>query len=213
MSAARWRVEIEGRSTHAGLEPQKGISAGLIAAKAMSLISDKGYFGRIQVGHKTGTSNLGTIKGGEANNQVMDRAVLTGECRSHDPSFLEEILAVYKTSFNEAVEQVVCDAGECGAVHFATVNDYRAFLLEASEQCVQWACKAAERMGLTPVQIRMDAGLDASNFNEMGLPTVTLGTGTHKFHQLEEYIEIDEYTEACNMLLEIVQLAGAEKAR
>ena len=37
MSAARWQANIIGISSHAGLEPQKGISAGLIAAKQFQL--------------------------------------------------------------------------------------------------------------------------------------------------------------------------------
>ena len=50
-------------------------------------------------------------------------------------------------------------------------------------------------------------GLDANNFNEKGLPTVTLGTGSHKFHQLEEYVVIKEYLTACEVLLNIAQLS------
>ena len=209
MSAARWRAEITGISTHAGLEPHKGISAGLIAAKAMAAVAEKGYFGRIAKGNRTGTSNLGTIHGGEANNQVMDKAVLTGECRSHNPAFLEQIVRVYKTSFEQAAKSVVNDAGQCGKVAFTTVNDYRAFRLKKSELCVKIASKAVEAAGMIPNPLVMDAGLDANNFNEKGLPTVTLGTGSHKFHQLAEYVDIKEYLAACDVLLNITQLANA----
>jgi di/tripeptidase len=54
----------------------------------------------------------------------------------------------------------------------------------------------------------MDAGLDANNFNEKGLPTVTLGTGSHKFHQVEEYVDIKEYLLACEVLLNIAKLCA-----
>ncbi|MCF7848893.1 MAG: M20/M25/M40 family metallo-hydrolase, partial [Kiritimatiellales bacterium] len=36
MGAVRWQAEVFGRSSHSGLYPQKGISAGLIASKAMA---------------------------------------------------------------------------------------------------------------------------------------------------------------------------------
>jgi len=52
MSATRWTAEISGRSAHAGLDPQKGISAGLIAAKAVATIEQKGYFGKIVKGNR-----------------------------------------------------------------------------------------------------------------------------------------------------------------
>jgi tripeptide aminopeptidase len=208
MSAVRWQAEITGISTHAGLEPHKGISAGLIGAKAIAAVDEQGYFGRIIKGNKKGTSNLGTIHGGEANNQVMDKAFLTGECRSHSPAFLEQIIKVYKASFALAAKSVTNDKGKCGRVKFTSISDYRAFRLKKSEPCVRIAAKAVEAVGLTPNPLVMDAGLDANNFNEKGLPTVTLGTGSHKFHQLDEYVDIREYLTACSVLLHIAKLAS-----
>ena len=203
MSAARWTAEITGRSSHAGLEPHQGISAGLIASKAMATIAEKGYFGKIVKCNRTGTSNLGSMNGGEANNQVMDCAVLTGECRSHSPAFLEQIVKVYKTSFEQAAKSVANDTGKCGKVKFTAINDYRAFRLKKSEPCVKIASVAVKAIGLEPNPLIMDAGLDANNFNEKGLPTVTLGTGTHHFHTVDEYVNIKEYLTACEILLNI----------
>jgi tripeptide aminopeptidase len=209
MSAVRWTAEISGLSTHAGIEPHKGISAGLIASKAMTTIAEKGYFGRITKANRTGTSNLGTIHGGEASNQVMDHCIMTGECRSHSPAFLEQIIKAYKTSFVQAAKSVVNDAGKCGKVKFTVVSDYNAFRLKKSEPCVKIAGRAVEAVGKKPNPLVMDAGLDANNFNEKGLPTVTLGTGSHKFHQLEEYVDIKEYLTGCEVLVNIVNVACA----
>ncbi len=212
MSAVRWTAEIKGISTHAGLEPQKGISAGLIASKAMALIAEKGYFGRIVKGSRTGTSNLGTISGGEASNQVMDLCILTGECRSHSPAFLKQIIKVYKDSFDQAVKSVTNDQGQCGKVKWSVISDYNAFKLKKSEPCVKIAAEAVQHTGLEPNPLVMDAGLDANNFNEKGLPTVTLGTGSHKFHQVEEYVDIKEYLFACSVLLNIAERSAASPA-
>ncbi len=207
MSAVRWQAEISGISTHAGLEPHKGISAGLIGSKAMAAISEKGYFGKIVKGNRTGTSNLGSVNGGEASNQVMDRCIMTGECRSHSQAFLEQIVRVYKTGFEQAAKNVTNDKGKCGKVKFTTISDYRAFRLRKSEPCVKIASTAVEIAGLEPNPLVMDAGLDANNFNEKGLPTVTLGTGSHKFHQIEEYVDTKEYVTTCRILLNIVECA------
>ncbi len=206
MSAVRWEAEIKGISTHAGLEPHKGISAGLIGSKAMAAIAEKGYFGKIIKGNRVGTSNLGSVNGGEASNQVMDQCTMTGECRSHSPAFLKQIVKVYKNSFEAAAKSVTNDKGKCGKVKFTTISDYNAFRLKKTEPCVQLAGKAVEAAGKKPNPLVMDAGLDANNFNEKGLPTVTLGTGSHKFHQVEEYVDIREYLTACNVLQHIVRL-------
>jgi tripeptide aminopeptidase len=208
MSAVRWQAEIKGISTHAGLEPHKGISAGLIGSKAMATIAEKGYFGKIVKGNRTGTSNLGSVNGGEASNQVMNRCTMTGECRSHSPAFLKQIVKVYKTSFEQAAKSVTNDAGKCGKVRFTTISDYNAFRLKKTEPCVKIASRAVAAAGLEPNPLVMDAGLDANNFNEKGLPTVTLGTGSHKFHQVEEYVDIREYLTACKVLLNISDLSS-----
>lgn len=208
MSAVRWTAEIKGISTHAGLEPHKGISAGVIGAKALAMVEEKGYFGKIIKGNRTGTSNLGTIHGGQASNQVMDTCVLTGECRSHSPAFLKQIIKVYKDSFDKAAKSVTNDKGKCGKVKWSVVSDYNAFKLKKSEPCVQIASKAVKLTGKEPNPLVMDAGLDANNFNEKGLPTVTLGTGSHKFHQVEEYVDIKEYLFACEVLLKISELSA-----
>jgi tripeptide aminopeptidase len=205
MSAFRWTAEITGRSSHAGLEPHKGISAGLIASNAMASIAAKGYFGKIIKGNRSGTSNLGSMAGGEANNQVMDRAVMTGECRSHSPAFLEQIIKVHQTAFEQAAKRVTNDEGQSGKVKFTAKSDYRAFRLRKSEPCVRRAAKAIKASGLKPNPLVMDAGLDANNFNAKGLPTVTLGTGSHQFHTVDEYVNIREYLAACGVLLNIAR--------
>lgn len=209
MSAMRWRAEITGLSTHAGLAPHKGISAGLIGAKAMAAIAQQGYFGKIAQGNRTGTSNLGSIAGGQASNQVMERALFTGECRSHNPAFLQKIVKVYRAAFDQAVKETPNADGKRGAVEFTTIGDYNAFRLKKSEPCVKIAAQAVKAAGMAPNPLVMDAGLDANNFNEKGLPTVTLGTGSHHFHQLDEYVEIPEYLAACEVLLNIAQIASA----
>jgi tripeptide aminopeptidase len=205
MSAYRWTAEITGRSSHAGLEPDKGISAGLIASKAMAAIAAKGYFGKIIKGNRSGTSNLGSMTGGEANNQVMDRALMNGECRSHSQAFLQQIIKVHQSAFEQAAQSVTNDAGRSGKVNFNTHSDYRAFKLKKTEPCVRRAAKAIKAAGLKPNPLIMDAGLDANNFNEKGLPTVTLGTGSHQFHTVDEYVNISEYLTACEVLLNIAQ--------
>ena len=208
MSALRWQAQIEGISAYAGLEPEKGVSAGVIAAKAIAAIADRGYFGKIRKGSRKGTSNVGSIVGGEASNQVMDQLTLSGECRSHSPSFLEQISRIYKQEFTRAARQIKNSDGKSGRVSFTTESDYHAFRLKKSEPCVQIASQAVASMGLQPNPLIMDAGLDANNFNQKGLPTVTLGTGAHNFRQLSEYVVIEEYYTTCRVLEKITALCA-----
>ncbi len=107
IGADRWEAHVHGKSAHAGLHPEGGISAALIAAKAIAEVAKRGYHGKVRKRRKEGTSNVGIVRGGEATNQVNDYVFVRGESRSHDPEFLEEITQVYRTAFDNAVESVV----------------------------------------------------------------------------------------------------------
>ena len=78
VGAERWQVEIVGRASHAGVHPEQGVSATMVAALAMGLIHREGWFGKIQHSGGRGTSNVGVVGGkdgqsaGEATNVVTD---------------------------------------------------------------------------------------------------------------------------------------------
>jgi len=87
LGADRWEVDVRGVSAHAGVHPDHGVSAVLIAARAIEDAAGRGYFGKIRVKGQKGTANVGLIEGGEATNQVTDRVFVKGESRSHDTRF------------------------------------------------------------------------------------------------------------------------------
>ena len=192
---------------HAAVNPEGGISAAIIAAHAIADAKANGYFGRIEKGSIKGTANVGTIQGGEADNQVMDYLVVTGECRSHSLASLNKISNVWKTSFEKAAHGLKNDAGVCGSVEFMMENDYWAFKLKQSEPVVQRFLKAAPKAGRRAYTQVINAGLDANILNEKGIPTVTFDAGNHHAHDLNEYVDIPRYLEACFLA---VALATAE---
>ena len=73
----RINVTIKGRASHAGVVPEGGISAIVVAAKAIASMQT----GRID---DETTSNIGTIQGGRATNIVAERVEITCETRSRD---------------------------------------------------------------------------------------------------------------------------------
>lgn len=207
LGAIRWRAEVHGKSVHAAVNPEGGISAAIIAANAIAEAKSKGYFGRIERGTVKGTANVGSLHGGEADNQVMDSLTVTGECRSHSAASLEKISKVWKTAFEKAARGLKNDAGECGSVEFIMESDYRAFKLKNSEPVVKRFMKAAPKAGRKAYTQVISAGLDANILNEKGIPTVTFDAGNHHAHDLNEYVDIPRYLEACKLA---VVLATAE---
>jgi len=199
LGAVRWRAEVCGKSVHAGVNPEGGVSAAVIAAHAIADATAKGYFGRISKGPVKGTANVGSLNGGQADNQVMDSLTVTGECRSHSPASLEKISTVWKTAFEKAARGLKNDAGECGSVEFIADSDYRSFKIKTSEPVVKRYRRAARRAGRDDGVEVISAGLDANVLNEKGIPTVTFDAGNDHAHSFDEVVHIPRYLEACKL--------------
>ena len=203
IGADRWEAHVHGRSSHAGVHPEAGISAAVIAAKAIAEVARRGYHGKIRKRRKEGTSNVGVVQGGEATNQVNDYVFVCGESRSHDPEFLNEITEVYRSAFQKAADSVVNDRGRKGSVDFRAESDYRAFRMEVDSPPVVHALECARKLRMRPVTVTANGGLDANYLNENGIPTVTLGAGQHNVHTVDEYVDVREFLGGCRLLHEI----------
>jgi tripeptide aminopeptidase len=204
IGAHRWQIDITGISAHAGVHPEHGVSAALIAARAIADISAKGYFGLIEKEGKTGTSNIGSIQGGEASNQVTDAVHVTGESRSHHPDFLREITDSIQTCFEQAAASVTNHVGKAGLTTFHRQEDYHAFRISETDPVVEATIAALKKLGRTGKTNITNGGLDANFLNVKGIPTVTLGAGQHNPHTVDEYADLDEYLFCCSILLQIV---------
>lgn len=73
---------VTGKAAHAGVAPEQGINALVVAAKAIAEIPS----GRLD---KETTSNFGVIKGGKATNIVPDKVEIKAEVRSRNEDRLE----------------------------------------------------------------------------------------------------------------------------
>ncbi len=200
IGADRWAAHVYGRSTHAGVYPEGGISATLVASQAISAVAQQGYFGKVDIDGIQGTSNVGSFTGGEASNQVTDYVKVTGECRSHSRASLKKITTAYRRAFEDASRQVKNIKGKCGRVEFLVERDYDAFKMSSRAECVKRVETEISALGGIPRLVIANGGLDANYLNQRGLPTVTLGAGQHSAHTIDEYIEIPEYVRGCQLL-------------
>ncbi|MBP7274812.1 MAG: M20/M25/M40 family metallo-hydrolase [Kiritimatiellae bacterium] len=199
IGAVKWTARIRGISSHAGMHPEQGVSAILIASRAIEQAARGGWFGLIRKGRRHGTSNAGIISGGAATNQVADEALVHGECRSHDPAFLKHIVAAWTRAFRDAARSVSNHEGAQGRVEFECHNDYASFRMSDRHPAVQFALAAARSLGWTPRTVVMNGGLDANPLNDMGIPTITLGAGQHGAHSVKEYVDLPEYFDGCRL--------------
>ena len=200
-------IDVEGVASHAGVHPERGVSAAAIAALAIADLVRDGWHGLIVKGSRTGTSNIGMVHGGEATNVVMPQLTLRAEARSHDPEFRSEIVAAFRKAFERAAEAIQSDMGRTGRVVFEADLKYESFLLGEDEPCVQTALAAIRAVGLEPETRVSNGGLDANWLTARGLPTVTLGCGQQDVHTTNETLHIDSYLQACRIGLALATAA------
>jgi tripeptide aminopeptidase len=207
VGAERWEVEIVGRAAHAGVHPERGVSATVVAALALAEAFEGGWFGKVRRDGREGTANIGPFAGkgggsaGLATNIVTDYVHIQGEARSHDRRFVRTITRAYRDAFQQAAGQVRDDRGRGARVRFRTRLDYHPFRLKPTAPVVRHALAAAEQAGLAPTLRVTNGGLDANWLVRHGIPTVTFGAGQNNVHTTEEYVELNDFLAGCRYAL------------
>jgi tripeptide aminopeptidase len=214
VGAERWEVEITGKASHAGVSPEKGISASMIAALALAEVHAGGWFGKVKKDTRAGTSNIGSISGrngrsaGDATNVVTDYVHVTGEARSHDARFFKEITKVYANAFQDAASKVTDDTGHKAKVRFHSRLDYYPFRLKPAAAVVRRAEDAARSVGLTPSLRIGNGGLDANWLVRHKIPTVTFGAGQNNIHTTDEFVDLNLFADGCRMAVALATIGG-----
>ena len=201
--AYRMTIRIEGIAAHAGVHPERGVSAITIASLAIADLQNRGWHGLIKQGSKSGTSNVGVYNAGAATNVITELAVLRAEARSHDAKFRKQIVTQFQKAFATAAKQVTSDSGKCGKVSFDITHDYESFRLDGKLPVVQAGDAALKAVGLTPNHRISNGGLDANWMTGHGIPTVTFGVGQHDIHTVNEYLDVAEFHQGCQIALRL----------
>ncbi|MBC8102613.1 MAG: M20/M25/M40 family metallo-hydrolase [Cytophagales bacterium] len=186
------KVRIEGKPSHAGSSPEKGVSAILAAAKAIAAMT----LGRID---SETTANIGVIHGGTARNIVPAEVELVGEARSRTQAKLDAQTAHMKEVFER-------EAAALGAVaHVEVIEEYRTYHLTESDPVIRIGSEAARRIGLTPVLRPSGGGSDGNIFNGYGFPTTVLACGMEQIHTHDEFCTISALVQDAQWVVEIVR--------
>jgi tripeptide aminopeptidase len=197
----RMQIRVSGVASHAGVVPEKGVSAIAIAGLAIAQLHRDGWHGRIEKGGCRGTSNIGVIQGGDATNVVTPEVTIRAEARSHDPVFRQKIIRAIEQAFQKAAQSVRNVEGIRGQVQIDGTLDYESFRLPDDEPCVEAACAAVRRYDGNPVLAISNGGLDANWLSARGIPTVTLGCGEENCHTTSERLDRSEFRRSCRIAL------------
>lgn len=199
----RMEIKIEGLASHAGIAPERGVSAIAIASIAIADLHRNGWHGLVIKGKSRGTSNVGFIHGGEATNVVTDLVTLKAEARSHDPKFRAKLVREIEQAFHRAAKEVKSSEGKRGKVTIEGRLDYDSFKLDPDSPCVRLAGEAVRTVGREPLHAISNGGVDANWTNLHGIPTVTLGCGQMNVHMTSETLDLNTYRAACQIALHL----------
>jgi len=188
------RVEITGVPAHAGANPEAGVSAIQIAARAIARMR----LGRID---RQTTANIGVISGGRATNVIPESVRLDGEARSHDA----DRLARQVQHMCECLHQAAAELH--GGIDIEVRRQYQSFHLTRSDPVVKLAVAAARKAGVAPELVASGGGSDANILNAQGLSCVVMAVGYHEPHSRHESMPVAELGRLTELIVALVQLA------
>ncbi|QEG38559.1 M20/M25/M40 family metallo-hydrolase [Roseimaritima ulvae] len=196
----RMTIDVQGIASHAGVAPEQGASAIVMASEAIASLHRDGWLGyvrRPQGGE--GRSNIGVFQGGDATNVVTPHVHLRAEARSHDPEVRTAIVSAIRDAFESAAAEVQNADGQGGRITFSSHVDYEAFCLDEQGPSVSAAQAAVSAVGREPLLNISNGGLDANWMFRHGIQAVTLGCGQRNVHTADERLCIPDYLDACRI--------------
>jgi tripeptide aminopeptidase len=192
-------ANVYGKSAHAGVAPEKGVSAITIAAKAIAAMP----LGRID---SETTANIGTFKAESPVNIVCEHAVIYAEARSLDNDKLDRQTKAMQKAFEDAAAEMG------GRAEVIIKNDCAAFKLNEDDPVVDVAKRAAAKIGRSCSLFAAGGASDANIFNGFGLPTAILACGYEDVHSKGEWIPVEELIKLAEVVLAVTSIVAEDSA-
>ncbi len=199
-AANRLTITVNGIAAHAGLHPEWGVNALVLAGKALAKVP----CGRID---EETTANFGTISGGTASNIVPERVVIEGEVRSHSMEKLERVTAEIRQVFTATLAEWTDPTGEargCPSVTVEVRQDFPVMQLSREDRVIRRVDAAARSIGMELSYEKAGGGSDANIFNGHGLATAIIATGMTHVHSTEEQVELQDMVDLTRLLLALL---------
>lgn len=201
-SAEKLEFKVHGLEAHAGVCPEKGISAIKVASEAISNMR----LGRIDF---ETTANIGVIRGGLATNIIPNYVHIIGEARSHNEEKLRNQVEHMRKCIQDAVNnyQLTHEGKTSGAKAEEYIErTYDRMDVPSESTITKLVNEAVRNLRYDIELIASGGGCDANFFNKKGMDCVNLGTGMKDIHTVNEYLVLEEFYRAADILLETITL-------
>lgn len=188
------KVKITGKPAHAGLQPENGISAIMVAARAIENMK------LLRIDEET-TANIGIVNGGVATNIVMPELEIAAESRSLNEEKLNIQTQHMVDVFKKAAQEFKAE------IEIQTERAYTPLNIDEDDEIIKLAKKAMSNIGIEGKTASTGGGSDTNILNKNGIKAVNLGIGMKNAHTLEEYIAIEDIINSAKMVVEIIKEA------
>ena len=188
----RFEVHVKGRAAHAGVEPEKGLSAIRIASEIISQLPQ----GRLD---EETTFNVGTISGGSVRNAVPEEAIFSGEFRSRNTETLD-LVRLQVLGALEAARRRYREA----SIQEELEVEFQMYSLASDDPMVERATRLLSGLRLDPETAPSGGGTDANVFNRHGIRCAVVGMSTREMHTTREHVLIPDLVDTarfCQALL------------
>jgi tripeptide aminopeptidase len=200
--ANRLSFTVTGLEAHAGICPERGLSAIQIASEAIAGMK----LGRVDA---ETTANLGRIQGGLATNIVPTRVVVDGETRSLSMAKLEAQTEHMRQRFEEAAAHhaVRLEDGEHRArVEVKVDRQYERLDVADTAKVVTLVAGAAKGLGKSFRTRATGGGSDANVYTTRGIEIANLACGMRDIHTVHEWVDLKDLYTTASIVLETVRL-------
>ena len=173
-------VSIKGRAAHAGVEPEKGLSAIRIATDIISELPQ----GRLD---EETTFNVGLISGGTVRNAVPADVTFNGEFRSHNTETVDLLRMQVLTTLRQARQRY-----QDAIIQEELEVMFQMYNLDPNDPIVRLVSQVMREMNLNPDIQPSGGGTDANAMRLNGIDCVVVGMSTNEMHTVNEYVLISE---------------------
>ncbi len=192
-------VTVTGKAAHAGLEPEKGVNALLLASRCLSLLPASG-----RLDEET-TLSVNTMSAGVGTNIICPEAKFVIDMRCRNSAKLDGLLIKIQKELTAVVEE----GG--GSIAFAVKEGCPAMELGKEHPCILLASAAARALGAEP-KLKTSGGCADSNYLcGYGLPCALLATGMSAIHTTAEFLKEDDLYDTARWVRQLILEAAKMK--
>lgn len=173
-------VSVKGRAAHAGVEPEKGLSAIRIATDIISELPQ----GRLD---EETTFNVGLISGGSVRNAVPAAVTFNGEFRSRNTETVDLLRMQLLTTLQQARQRY-----QEAIIQEDLEVMFQMYELDPNDPIVRLVTRVMREMRLDADIQPSGGGTDANAMRLNGIDCVVVGMSTNEMHTVNEYVLIPD---------------------